>query len=137
MTNQIAHTLGEMLAGLSPNLSEGSFLFVTLPTSQEAGDAIDAAIGCFREDEGQSLIMPREAALALGFADGPPMRHIVLRVHSSLEGVGLTAAVAGRLADHGIACNVVAAYHHDHLFVPAERAEEALRLLNALQREAR
>jgi hypothetical protein len=48
--------------------------------------------------------------------------------------VGLTAAVAGALADLGIPCNMVAAYHHDHAFVPeadADRAMEALRGLSA------
>lgn len=126
-----------MLAGLSPRLSDDIFHFVTLPAGQEPAEAADAAIGRFREAEGISLILPHDVALALGGDDGPPMRHIVLQVHSSLEGVGLTAAVAGVLAEQGIACNMVAAYHHDHLFVPAERAEEALALLQGLQRDAR
>lgn len=136
MVREAASSLGDMLAGLSPTLSDESFLFVAVPAGQQPGEAIATAIGWFREAEGLSLILPREAALALGCDDGPPMRHIVLEVHSSLEGVGLTAAVAGRLAEHGIACNVVAAFHHDHLFVPADRADEALALLQELQREA-
>jgi hypothetical protein len=58
---------------------------------------------------------------------------ITLRVHSSLAAVGLTAAVAAALSDHGISANVVAAYCHDHIFVPADRAEEALAALRSLQ----
>ena len=50
----------------------------------------------------------------------------LLQVHSALDGVGLTAAVAGALAAAGIACNVIAAFHHDHLFVPAARAGAVL-----------
>ena len=50
--------------------------------------------------------------------------------------VGLTAAVAVALADAGIACNVVAAVHHDHLFVPVESADAALAALRALQPDA-
>jgi len=46
--------------------------------------------------------------------------------------VGLTAAVAGALAEAGIACNVVAGFHHDHLFVPWERREDALAILSDL-----
>jgi hypothetical protein len=127
-----------MLAGLSPTLRDGDYLFVTYPAGQQPpGNALDAAIGWFREADGTSLILPRDVALALGCGEGPSMRHIVLGVHSSLEGVGLTAAVAGRLAEQGIACNVVAAFHHDHLFVPADRAEEALSLLQGLQRGGR
>jgi hypothetical protein len=60
------------------------------------------------------------------------MRCITLGVFSDLEGVGLTAAVAGALADREIPCNMVAALRHDHAFVPADRAEEALEVLEAL-----
>ena len=51
---------------------------------------------------------------------------------SSLEAVGLTAAVAGALAAEGISANVVAAFHHDHVFVPAGRAAEAMACLARL-----
>jgi hypothetical protein len=53
-------------------------------------------------------------------------------VHSSLQAVGLTAAVATALAERGIACNVVAGFHHDHLFVPHERGAEAMDALAEL-----
>ena len=56
-------------------------------------------------------------------------RCITLGVHSSLEAVGLTAAVAGKLAAHGIAANVIAAYFHDHVFVQANLADRAIGLL--------
>ena len=55
-------------------------------------------------------------------------------MHSSLQAVGLTAAVADALADAGIACNAVAAYYHDHLFVPLDRADEASDILRRLSR---
>lgn len=137
MADQVAHSLSDMLAGLSPALHDEAYLFVTFANGQSPGNATESAIGWFREAEGISLILPRDQALSLGCADGSPMRQITLEVHSSLDGVGLTAAVAGRLAEHGIACNMVAAFHHDHLFVPADRAEEALALLRGLQLEAR
>jgi len=54
-------------------------------------------------------------------------------VHSSLLAVGLTAAVSGLLAQHNISANLIAAYHHDHVLVPAERAEESMKLLLLLQ----
>ncbi len=43
-----------------------------------------------------------------------------------MEAVGLTAAVATKLASYGISANVVAAYYHDHIFVQIEKADEAL-----------
>jgi hypothetical protein len=46
--------------------------------------------------------------------------------------VGLTAVVAGKLAVYDISVNMIAGYYHDHLFVPAAQAEQALELLNNL-----
>lgn len=57
-------------------------------------------------------------------------------MHSALEAVGLTAAVALALTDAGISCNVVAGFHHDHLFVPFGRAAEAVAVLEALAAES-
>jgi hypothetical protein len=64
------------------------------------------------------------------------MAMITLNVYSALDGVGLTAAVATALAKAGIACNMVAALNHDHVFVPSERREEALAVMLALQATA-
>ncbi|MFL0711957.1 MAG: ACT domain-containing protein [Microcella pacifica] len=57
---------------------------------------------------------------------------MTLRVHSSLDAVGLTAAVAAALTENGISCNVMAGAFHDHLFVPAARLEDALVALKQL-----
>jgi hypothetical protein len=67
-----------------------------------------------------------------GLAHELPSRRIELRVHSDLAAVGLTAAVAGALAADGISANVVAAFHHDHVLVPAPDATRALQILRAL-----
>lgn len=61
---------------------------------------------------------------------------MTLGVHSDLAAVGLTAAVASALVVAGIACNVIAAAHHDHLFVSLDAADAALAVLNALQQSA-
>ena len=57
-------------------------------------------------------------------------------MHSDLAAVGLTAAFSQALAQAGIGCNVVAGTVHDHLFVPAERAADAMAVLQALQEDA-
>lgn len=116
----------EMVAGMSPVLTEGRFAFVDGPEGLLA-----QAIGFFREAEGLSLIVP--AGLA---PDAMSMRCITLNVHSALDGVGLTAAVAGALAGAGIPCNIVAALRHDHVFIPEAQADAALAVLLALQRGA-
>lgn len=122
-----------MIAGMRPVLLPGSWRFVTTPDVGLAARAAPLALASFAEDEGLSLVLPAAAADELDFPAGPAMRRITLMVHSALDGVGLTAAVAGALAARGIACNMVAAFHHDHAFVPEDRAEEALAALRALQ----
>ena len=81
------------------------------------------AFALIREDEGLTVIRPHP--------DGEWAR-ISLEVHSSLSAVGLTAALSSALADAGISANIVAALRHDHLFVPWDRREEALRCIEAL-----
>lgn len=126
-----------MIAGMDPVLDDRDYVFCTVADVEAAEAARPAALGWFMEEEGVSLILPREAAQTLSVGDGPAMRRIVLTVHSALDGVGLTAAVSGKLAEAGIACNMVAAFHHDHVFVPAAEAERALGLLRDLQAAAR
>ncbi|MEE1876789.1 ACT domain-containing protein [Altererythrobacter litoralis] len=120
----------DMLAQMAPRLDPVRYCFMVV-TPSTAPLALGAAIGTFREDEGVTAIVPEDVADELG-EEGPAFARITLMVHSSLEGFGLTAAVASTLAEHGIACNMIAAYHHDHAFVPAAEAERALALLSDL-----
>ena len=122
-----------MLTGMRPVLEAGDAVFCTTPDESLAAAARPAALGLFREAEGVSLILPRKTAEALGFPVDLPMRRIVLGVASALDGVGLTAAVASALAAEAIPCNVVAAFCHDHVFVPSAMAERALAILKALE----
>ena len=111
--------LAGMLAGMAPVLDARGWAFVVVKDSAPPADAF----ALIREDEGTTAIVPQD--------DGDFAR-ITLTVHSALDGVGLTAAVATALAARGIACNVVAGFHHDHLFVPWERRDEALAILQRL-----
>ena len=56
---------------------------------------------------------------------------ITLKIHSSLEAVGLTAAFSNELAKYNISCNVVAGYYHDHIFVDHKEGEETIKILTA------
>ncbi|MGE0005158.1 MAG: ACT domain-containing protein [Parvibaculaceae bacterium] len=135
MTEPIRDTQA-MLAGMRPTLCDGEYVFCTTPDSALAACAAPKALGLFKEEEGTTLILARDDAKTLGFDDALPMRRIVLSVHSALDGVGLTAAVAAALARADIPCNAVAAYHHDHVFVPAALAERALAVLAEVAAEA-
>lgn len=84
----------------------------------------------FLELEGLTLVLPKHQAQNAGLKYENSFRQITLTVYSSLEAVGLTAAVSARLASKGISANVIAAYYHDHVFVPYDKAVQALLALN-------
>jgi hypothetical protein len=116
--------LAALLRGLDPALDPQRWAFAALD-----GPAPPDALMTFREEEGPCAILPAPPG-------APAFRRITLRVHSSLDAVGLTAAVSARLTAAGIPANVVAALRHDHVFVPEADAERALAALRALSREA-
>ena len=118
-----------MIAGMRPTLASGEFAFVPWPDDTPWPEGTRAS---YVEPEGLSLIVPIKAAPA----GAVTMHCITLQVHSSLEGVGLTAAVSTALAKANIPANVVAAFHHDHVYVPAHQSEDAMTVLTRLQTEA-
>jgi hypothetical protein len=119
-----------MIANMAPTLQPGEFVFCTTTDAALFARALPDAIATFREAEGLSLILPVDVARRHGFPAHLSMRQITLNVMSDLSGVGLTAAVSTALADRNISCNLVAAYHHDHIFVPAADAARALGILH-------
>ncbi len=123
-----------MLQQLRPTLHAGVYVFCSLPPGADVTQL--PALAMLREAEGISLVLREEEAVAAGMAVAFRAAWISLQVHSDLAGVGLTAAVTSALAEHGIACNVIAGVHHDHLFVQQERAADAIAALQALQQAA-
>lgn len=113
---------------LDPVLRQGRFVFVSLPALPPGL----TPVATVAEPEGLSAVLSLEEAAELGIAHDFVAAMVTLRLDSALDAVGLTAAVSTALARAGIACNVVAGYHHDHLFVPYERVEEALAILGGL-----
>ena len=126
--------LDRLLAGLEPVLDPVVYAFVQLPPGDEAPVGMEP-LARIRENEGTTLIVDADEAWSHGWEDLFPCRRITLRVYSSLEAVGMLAAVAGWLTEAGIPANTVSAVAHDHLFVPPERADEALELLERRSRE--
>lgn len=93
----------------------------------------DQATATIHETEGPTYVVTVTAADAAGVPVAFRAAWLTISVHTALEGVGLTAALSRALADAGIACNVLAGYHHDHLLVPWERADAARAALLALR----
>lgn len=120
------HTL---LATMHPVRRDGDYVYVLWPHGKPLAGAIAAAV---REAEGLTVVMPRAEADSLGLPYDFVGAWITLEVHSSLEAVGLTAAVGAALTEAKISCNVLAGFHHDHLLVPVADAEWALEVLHEL-----
>lgn len=126
-------SLPDLLENMQPELADANYLFVTLADSASSRQLEPLAFASVRESEGMTLVLDENAAGSVGVSGAGPFRRITLNVHSSLEAVGLTSAVSGALAGEGISANMIAGFYHDHLFVPAAQAGEALRILKALE----
>ena len=124
--------LTRLLREMKPALADGGYVYCTVPDIDLRPWLDLDPIGTFREEEGLTLILPASVAAANALDASAPLAMITLTVHSSLAAVGLTAAVATALAREGISANVVAAFYHDHVFIPAEDADRALTVLEAL-----
>ncbi len=124
--------LDVLLSSLAPLLGDDEYVFVSIPGARYGEHASLSPVACVAEEEGLSLIIPQSNADRAGLSYESRFRRISLTVHSSLTACGLSAALSAALAERGISANFVAGTFHDHLFVPSERADEALSLLRAL-----
>ena len=120
--------LNVLLQSMKPELQSGVFVFCTLPEEQKIPVNINPVF-MFREQEGKTFVFLREEAEQAGISYQYPSRQITLTVHSSLEAVGFLATITTHLAQAGISVNPVSAFYHDHLFVPEDRADEAMQVL--------
>ena len=123
--------LAALLEGLRPELHPDTFVFCSLQLSQAPPSALQP-FATIREREGLTLVLTQGEAEAHTLSYEGRFRRITLRVHSSLEAVGLTAAVSTALASCGISANMLAGAFHDHILVPLEDAERAMACLRAL-----
>lgn len=126
--------LKKLISGMRPELRQGPYVFATVDGQAPASLRPVVTVA---EEEGLTVVVPRADADAAELRYQSVFGWITLRVHSSLEAVGLTAAVSVALAEAGLSCNVVAGYHHDHLFVPYEQASVAVAVLEDLARQDR
>lgn len=124
--------LDQFLTSLKPSLESNPYVFCVLKESDLPNELEWVAL--FKEKEGLTLVVKQEDAQKYGLVETFKCAWITLTVNSDLKAVGLTAAVSAALTRKGISCNVIAAYHHDHLFVPWNQREEAMDALNELSK---
>ena len=125
--------LKKLLGGMKPKLNEGEFVFCSVETTERANAF--GPLCMFQEEEAVTVILPKEKADEASLPYSNTFAWITLTVHSALEAVGLTAAVSKALADANISCNVVAAYYHDHIFVPVKDAQQTMDVLETLSKQ--
>ena len=125
--------LVKLLANLKPALSDEEYVFYFSPSKSLSYFMELDPICFFKEEEGVTLIIEKHIATKNNLAYEGVFRKITLQVHSSLEAVGLTAAVSDALAKNDISSNVVAAFYHDHIFVPSKKAKAAIKVLKMLE----
>lgn len=124
--------LQAMLAGMEPELFEFPYRFFALPLEDAQAEWLNDPFAIIREAEAATFVIETRSPETTEDL----YARITLQVQSALDGVGLTAAVAAGLAAEGIPCNIIAAFHHDHLFVPWDRRDDALAILMHLSAEA-
>lgn len=119
------------LASLHAVRVPGIYVYCSLPPGTDLAGV--ATVASIVEPEGISVVLSEQEAVARGWNVLFRAAWIQFGLVSALDAVGLTAAVSQELAAAGIGCNMVAGAYHDHVFVPVERAAEALGLLNELR----
>ncbi|KAJ5089974.1 hypothetical protein N7532_008658 [Penicillium argentinense] len=123
--------LNRLLASMEPTLDPTVYVFITTkqPLTSLPLDRLQPQF-IAQEEEGLTIVTAEPLAKSHGFEEVTfPCKKISLRIHSSLEAVGLIAAITNHLKSFKISTNVVSGYFHDHIYVPADRAEDAMSAL--------
>ncbi|BBN82226.1 transporter [Pseudoalteromonas sp. A25] len=121
-----------LLNAMQPELLDTEFVFITLAKGQYADAVHLSPKAMIMEHEGMTLVIPKQKADEFGHQYESIFQCITLKVHSSLDAVGLTAAFASKLAEHDISANVIAGYYHDHIFVQCAKAQQAMAALKSI-----
>jgi hypothetical protein len=131
--------LKEMLSSIEPRLTDGQFFMASIESSkiEAITDHMEYVLCIYRENEGMTLVFSEEVKKEIegltGESVAGPFSLITLDVFSDLMSIGFLARITDALAKEKISVNTFSAYHHDHLLVPYEKREEAMKVLKELQ----
>jgi len=126
--------LEQLIRGMRPVLANDTFVFTTFKNDEDLSQF--NPLMSFKEQEGTTLILTRFVAENANVDYEFPCKMITLNIHSALDAVGFLARISSRLAALGIGVNPVAGFYHDHLFIPSDMAEAAMKELTAMIDEA-
>jgi len=121
--------LKTLLKSMSPQLLDGEYVFCTFKDAQYGDYSELQPIATVSECEGLTLVVPRAIADERNVIYETAFKGITLKIHSSLNAIGLTAAFSKKLSEHGISANVYAGFFHDHIFVQSIFADQAMAAL--------
>jgi hypothetical protein len=117
--------LAELLRCMAPELAEDPYGFGLV----QGNGWVPGAFAMVAEAEGMTVVATEAVLQAAKISHQPGWARISLKVHSDLQAVGLTAAVSAALTRQGISANVIAGYHHDHIFVQWSQRQDAMAAL--------
>ncbi|NAS30274.1 ACT domain-containing protein [Flavobacteriaceae bacterium R38] len=124
--------LTELIKEMNPVLNKHEYVFCCVDSLKNISRK---HILCeFKEEEGTTIVIKREKADQYGLPYSYIASWITLKVFSSLNAVGLTAIISTALAEKRISCNIIAGYHHDHIFVDKEYGQKAIDTLIELSK---
>jgi uncharacterized protein len=120
--------LDKLLATMNPTLDPETYVFCTYASSMSPIPPNVVPRMMFQESEGKTtLILTKDQAEAHAMEYAYPCRRITLHVHSSLDAIGFLAHITTHLASNQkLSVNAVSAFYHDHLFIPQDRADDAM-----------
>ena len=124
--------LQKLLKNMKPVLNPGEYVFAVVKNLDNI--LRTDTLFEFKEKEAITLVLEKNKADTLKLSYQFISSWITLKVHSSLEAVGLTAAFSNALTKQKISCNVVAGFYHDHIFVDTKDAKKAIEVLTNLSK---
>ena len=133
--------LNKLLKNMKPELKEGRYFIATVDESQlmSLSMYLEYVICICREEEGLTIVFQEDVHEEIDAMSGEkvvgPFALITLSVHSDLMAVGFIAKITEALAKEKISVNAFSAYHHDHLLVPYEKRDDAMKVLESFQED--
>jgi ribosome-associated protein YbcJ (S4-like RNA binding protein) len=127
------HDLDEILRSLAPTARPGRWVSVAFDEQPPFDLKLAVSI---RERDGVSAVVAEEDAERLGLDHGPATAWIECAVDAPLSAVAVTSVLARELGNAAIPCRVLAGARYHHLFVPVDREDEALAVLEELSIES-
>lgn len=125
--------LNAILKSISVSVRPDDYVVVALPRTAEVPAIGDGVAAIIDESEGPTVVSTLARAAKEDWPHDFVASWLTIDVHSSLDGVGLTAAFARQLGRAGIPCNVIAAFFHDHILVPNDKSDAAVEVIESLR----